>query len=221
MEYCMFPMRVLRVTQGYNTGSHLGSWAIDLGGKDGGQDPVFAPFSGTVARLRHGANGELYLHSDSHVKFADGTVSTATAVFLHDGDFNVQEGQHIKQGQHIYDEGGMGRGNPNRFANHLHLEICKGYQIRQYANTYGVYRTPNSVKPEDAFLLGSDVLIMNDGGLKWIRRHQLNTDDKKITQLARDVINGVYGNGEDRKKALGGLYEPVQAKVNEILRGGK
>ena len=35
----------------------------------------------------------------------------------------------------------------------------------------------------------------------------------------RDVINGKYGNGEARKKALGELYEIVQKRVNEILKG--
>ena len=39
-----------------------------------------------------------------------------------------------------------------------------------------------------------------------------------IEKLARDVIAGKYGNGEDRKKALGSLYNEVQKRVNEILR---
>ena len=37
-----------------------------------------------------------------------------------------------------------------------------------------------------------------------------------IEKLAREVIAGKYGNGEERKKALGSLYNAVQAKVNEI-----
>ena len=40
-----------------------------------------------------------------------------------------------------------------------------------------------------------------------------------IEQLAQDVINGKYGNGEERKKSLGDLYPEVQKRVNEILRG--
>lgn len=44
-----------------------------------------------------------------------------------------------------------------------------------------------------------------------------------IDQIARDVINGKYGNGADRKKALVKKYgtetaEKVQARVNEMLR---
>ena len=43
-------------------------------------------------------------------------------------------------------------------------------------------------------------------------------NDADIEQLARDVIKGRYGYGEDRKKALGVNYEAVQKRVNEILK---
>ena len=38
-----------------------------------------------------------------------------------------------------------------------------------------------------------------------------------IDALARAVILGKYGNGEERKSRLGSLYYAVQARVNEIL----
>lgn len=44
-------------------------------------------------------------------------------------------------------------------------------------------------------------------------------NDADIEQLAKDVIRGNYGNGKERKNALGDLYDRVQARVNEILRG--
>ena len=44
---------------------------------------------------------------------------------------------------------------------------------------------------------------------------------KSVEELAREVINGKYGNGEARKKALGSRYAEVQARVNEILAGDK
>lgn len=40
---------------------------------------------------------------------------------------------------------------------------------------------------------------------------------KSIDQLAREVINGVYGNGDKRKNALGSQYAAVQKRVDEIL----
>lgn len=45
----------------------------------------------------------------------------------------------------------------------------------------------------------------------------LQAPTKSIEELAQEVIEGKYGNGEDRKKALGDRYSEVQARVNEIL----
>lgn len=38
-----------------------------------------------------------------------------------------------------------------------------------------------------------------------------------VEALAQAVIRGEYGNGEERKRRLGSLYDAVQARVNEIL----
>lgn len=38
-----------------------------------------------------------------------------------------------------------------------------------------------------------------------------------IDSIAMDVINNVYGSGDERKKNLGNLYTIVQKRVNEIL----
>ena len=45
-------------------------------------------------------------------------------------------------------------------------------------------------------------------------------DDERITELAKEVIVGKWGNGEERKRALrkaGHDYEAVQNRVNEIM----
>ena len=43
-------------------------------------------------------------------------------------------------------------------------------------------------------------------------------NDADIEQLARDVIKGLYGNGDDRRKALGQYYDRVQERVKQILK---
>ena len=43
------------------------------------------------------------------------------------------------------------------------------------------------------------------------------SQETNIEELARKVINGDYGNGEERKQKLGNLYNEVQKRVNEIL----
>jgi hypothetical protein len=43
---------------------------------------------------------------------------------------------------------------------------------------------------------------------------------KSVEQIAKEVINGVWGNGEERKKRLVGAgydYAVIQARVNELL----
>lgn len=48
-----------------------------------------------------------------------------------------------------------------------------------------------------------------------------NSNNIDIEQMARDVIAGKYGNGQERKDKLGNIYDQVQARVNEILLGKK
>ena len=47
--------------------------------------------------------------------------------------------------------------------------------------------------------------------------NQLVKTSTNIDELAKAVIRGDYGNGEERKQKLGSLYDQVQARVNEML----
>ncbi len=42
---------------------------------------------------------------------------------------------------------------------------------------------------------------------------------KSVEELANEVIQGLWGNGQERKDRLGNRYSEVQARVNEILSG--
>ena len=44
---------------------------------------------------------------------------------------------------------------------------------------------------------------------------QASVNGLGIEQLATNTVNGLYGNGEERKKKLGKLYDPVQIVINE------
>ena len=44
--------------------------------------------------------------------------------------------------------------------------------------------------------------------------------DGTLEQKAKEVIRGIYGNGADRKIALGSEYDAIQSKVNEMYRNG-
>jgi cpl-7 lysozyme domain protein len=39
-----------------------------------------------------------------------------------------------------------------------------------------------------------------------------------VEQTAREVMRGVYGNGQVRKDQLGSRYAKVQRRVNQICR---
>lgn len=41
--------------------------------------------------------------------------------------------------------------------------------------------------------------------------------EAEVKKLANEVMRGNYGNGEDRKKALGDKYAEIQSRVNEML----
>jgi len=45
-----------------------------------------------------------------------------------------------------------------------------------------------------------------------------SVQEGSVEDKARQVIDGVYGNGTDRKNALGDEYAVIQAKVNELYR---
>lgn len=59
--------------------------------------------------------------------------------------------------------------------------------------------------------------IINSNNLTKYDNVENSVDNSKsIEELAKEVIDGKYGNGEKRKQKLGNLYNEVQAKVNSI-----
>jgi len=43
---------------------------------------------------------------------------------------------------------------------------------------------------------------------------------KKLCTLTINTLNGKYGNGEDRKAALGSYYDRVQTIINYLYKEG-
>lgn len=52
-------------------------------------------------------------------------------------------------------------------------------------------------------------------GMKWGK----HLTAEQVNQAATDVMNGRYGNGDERKKNLGSHYSEIQKKVNEQASG--
>ncbi len=196
MQKFKFPMEYLRVTQGeYGTYSHQGSLAMDFGGKDTGSDKLYAPCDMVVKRARANANGELYLESIEQVQFADGTVDYARLLCIHDSVFNVAEGDTIAQGQYFYDEGGMGSGNANAYSTHVHIEGGKGKWVSttQSANSYGKYIIENQSSLHDLFVLGQDVIVLDNGGYNWV----VENVEEVANELADNRLQIGFASGGD------------------------
>lgn len=151
----------------------MGSKAIDYGGKDTGRDKLFCPCTCKVIRVRPFANGELYLESTEPVLWADGTIDYRRMLFMHDEtNTDWSTGKIIKQGQYFYREGGMGNGKPNKFANHVHIEIGKGrfslkQPARQSKNQWGTWVMKNQESHYNGFWIPKTTKILNGGGYNW------------------------------------------------------
>lgn len=96
------------------------------------------------------------------------------------------------------------------------------YRVRKSANDaksqIGAYRSLNSAKALADKNSGYSVYDTN-GKLKYTPTKQ--TAKKTVTELAKEVIQGKWGNGEERKQKLtqaGYDYDRVQAEVNRLLR---
>ena len=221
MQRALFPMRNMKITQGYSTGTHRDSYAIDNAGKDGSVENVFAPFDCVVKKIYTADANEVWIESKDPVQYADGTEDYMTILLAHDNDVsNLKVGQEIKQGAVFYQEGTKGQAT----GNHIHMECGKGKfeGTGWFQNAAGYWGILNAKKPQECLWVGTDVNVMNDGGYKW---RKTNTPDKPenkqtVDEIAQEVIQGEWGNGAERKSrftAAGYDYETVQEKVNKIM----
>ena len=180
-----FPMKYLNVTQGYGVGTHKGTYALDLAGKDKGIDNVYAPFDCKVKKIWH--NGStVWVESVNKVRWANGTVAKVTASFTHDNNVsNLRVGQIIKQGTVFYQEGTAGQAT----GNHVHLETAKGSFVGTgwLLNKYGWWTIRNKVKPNLVLFLKKSTVVKNTGGLLWKREPLVS----KPTPVAYTALTAV------------------------------
>lgn len=108
--------------------------------------------------------------------------------------------------------------NPNDFDKEISVWVAQYYKECQYKGKYDMwqYASDGSVNGISGncdmnYLYNTDI----------IKESGADTGDKKtIDELAEEVIDGKWGDGEDRKSKLekaGYDYDAVQDRVNEIL----
>lgn len=112
--------------------------------------------------------------------------------FGHLSELNVKVGDEVKAGDFIGIEGSTG----NSTGSHCHYCIRRDasiYNIIDVTSTSGI---PNRIGQYEAIA------------------------EKTVNELASEVINGLWGNGEERRQRLtdaGYDYSVVQAEVNRML----
>jgi len=163
MEKPIYPLKNLRITQGYQEGTHRNSYAIDNAGLNNEIEDVYAPFSGTIKKIYEEDANEAWLESDNPVEYPDGTIDYMTVLLAHDNDISdLYVGKKVAQGEIFYQEGTKG----NAIGNHCHIECGKGKFIEPgwIKNENGYYVIINGKKPEECFWLKKDTNIIDDYG---------------------------------------------------------
>ena len=109
---------------------------------------------------------------------------------------------------------------PKNFNSNISVWVAQYYKECEYEGEYDIWQYSSSGKVDGISGNVDMNYLYNENIIK-------NTDnngpeDQTIDELAQEVIDGKWGNGEDRKKRLeeaGYNYNKIQDKVNEILEG--
>ena len=105
--------------------------------------------------------------------------------------------------------------NPNDFDKDISVWVAQYYKECQYTGKYDIWQYASDGKVDGI----SGNVDMNYFYGK-LQEDTENNDKKSIDELAQEVINGKWGDGEARKKKLeaaGYDYNAVQNRVNEML----
>lgn len=163
MEKPIYPSSNMRITQGYNEGSHIDSFAIDDAGKDTGISKLKAPFTGIIKKIYQQDANEVWLESIDPVEYPDGTIDYMTIMFAHANDISdLFIGKRINKGEEFYSEGTKG----NATGNHCHIECGRGKFTSPgwYKNSNGFYSINNGKKPEECLWLDSSINVIANYG---------------------------------------------------------
>lgn len=171
MQNAKFPMEILRVTQGYGYSvdgvgaysySHSKTYALDLGGRDGNKDWLYAPFDCVVKRI-YGNYNAVWFESTDKVMCADGIARILVMMCIHmnNSDKNslgLYVGKRLAQGARCYREGTAG----NASGNHVHMEIGQGPFTGTGWHAVGSqWVINNKLIPSKVLFVGQDVIMRN------------------------------------------------------------
>ncbi|MBQ3307213.1 MAG: hypothetical protein IJG68_03355 [Bacilli bacterium] len=163
MEKPIFPAKTMRITQGYEEGTHKDSYAIDNADIDYRISNLYAPYTGIIKKIYPNDANEIWLESIEPVEYPDGTIDYLTMMFAHDNNIDdLFVGKKINQGEVFYQEGVKG----NATGNHCHIECGKGKFTENgwHKNSAGYWSINNRKKPEECLWIDDSISIIDDYG---------------------------------------------------------
>lgn len=189
MEKPLFPAKYMRITQGYNEGTHKDSYAIDNGDKDSGISNIYAPFTGIIKNIYPNDANEVWLESIDEVEYPDGTIDYMTIMFAHCNDISsLFVGKKINKGDIFYSEGTKG----NVTGAHCHIECGKGKYTGWHKNNFGYWSINNGKKPEECLWIDDSINVIDNYGYNFKKISTKSVDKKKIFIAPKNDLYGVY-----------------------------
>lgn len=186
MEKPLFPAKCMRITQGYNEGTHKDSFAIDNADIDTGISNIYAPFTGIIKKIYSNDANEVWLESIDKQEYPDGTIDYMTIMFAHDNDVSdLFVGKRINKGEVFYSEGTKG----NTTGAHCHIECGKGKftSTGWHKNSANYWSINNGKAPEDCLWIDDSIKIIDNYGYNFKKISTKPVDNN--SQNTNDVDN--------------------------------
>lgn len=208
-EYCLFPMKTLRITQGCgvaidgvaaSTYSHKGQKAYDIAGIDGGKEPVYAPFSCKVMRIYNGSTTSskcnfTWYANTKYVMCADGAIRAPGNLFFMTAhcDTDNMNKYGIKVGA-VFAQGFICgyEGNATNVGTHCHIAFGEGTWDGKgwHSIGNGSYDINNSLFMHRICYLPKDCKVVNNYGYPW----KVLDSESTIAQCEKELKQDTESN---------------------------
>ena len=209
MEKPLYPSSYMRITQGYNEGTHKDSYAIDDAGKNTSISKIKAPFTGIIKKIYKYDANEVWLESIDKVEYPDGTIDYLTMMFAHSNDVsNLFVGKKIIRGEEFYSEGTKGYAT----GNHCHFECGKGKfsGTGWHKNSNGYFSINNGKAPEECLWIDDSITILNNYNYQFKRVKK----EEKVEEIKEEkIVEEVEPLFICPKSDLYGIYLKAGQKV--------
>lgn len=207
--YPIFPVKFIGITSPYRPAHRPNHNGVDFGwnkNQGGPNHDLIAVCDAKVIGIKNDTKDGTGTSYGNYVLIQSIKDKKYSFIYAHVllNSIKVKIGDTVKEGQLIAKMGNSG----NSTGTHLHFEV----------------RINNArMNPLHYIYLKGDEHISSSNKYNLLKRPNITPDYKKsIDDLAREVIKGQWGNGQDRKDRLTSAnydYEAVQKRVNEILKG--